>query len=159
MHGPACICWANLTAFLPQLRAWMAARGRPLLWADTIGGPMLLDPLVAAQLAGFSHRARATAADRRLFAAAWAEGVPPLAPAGSNASQSSFGRLAARAAPHLHFRWQSWPARAACGALEANASNTIVGVDGGGRCVYWSPAPTPPPRWECLNDGTCSPGR
>ena len=43
------------TALGQELRLWFAAQGRPLIWADRMDGPMLLDPLVASKLPGFSH--------------------------------------------------------------------------------------------------------
>ena len=43
------------TALGQELRLWFAAQGRPLIWADRMDGAMLLDPLVASKLPGFSH--------------------------------------------------------------------------------------------------------
>ena len=152
---------------------------RPLLWADRTDGPMLLDLVVAAALGGggggsfFSAAAAVTAADTALFEQAWAAGAPPLTPPGGNPQNgSSFDRLAAQAAPHLHFHWQSWPTKAACAAVEAAAaaaaagnstagSVAVLGVDGAGKCVYWTdpapPSPGSPRSWECMNDGSCAP--
>ena len=154
-HNGAPGLWG--TALGAELRAWFATHGRPLLWADEEGGPMLLDPLVASQLGPqqqFSTQANFTQQDVALFAAAWSQ--PSWVP-------GSFDSLAKQAPPHLHFRWQSWQARAACVAAERWPQNNVMGTDGNGACVFFrasspglGPAP-PPPRWECLNDGTCAP--
>ena len=54
-----------------KLRAWMVANGRPLLWADKEDGPMLIDPVVAAQLPHFSHSSRITKKEITIFTELW----------------------------------------------------------------------------------------
>lgn len=136
-----------------QLRAWLAKHQRPLVWADRLDGPMLLDPIVAHQLGaagyGFSHSTKITNDDIEMFRRAWAD---------QPAWNHSFDALVREASPYLSFRWQSFFTRDACAAVEANASNHVMGVDENGECVYWtSPADHPEGEaWECLNDGTCS---
>ena len=131
-----------------QLRQWYAEHQRPLLWADRQDGPMLLDPLVASKLSGFSHKVKAK--DIAMFALAW--DAPSWQP-------SSFDGLAALTPPYLHFSWPSWKRKTACEAQERDASMHVMGTDGNGACVYWTAqtgaANTTPQRWECLNDGAC----
>jgi hypothetical protein len=148
-----------------HLRDWMVTHKRPLIWADRIDGPMLIDPIVARGVGfGFSAWYRVTAADRALFESAWAAGVPPAtrssAPgAGLTNTGSSFDMLAAQAAPHLHFHWQSWVTKEACDAQETNGSVVVIGTDEDGDCVFWAKPQVPhSPRWECVNDGTCQIG-
>lgn len=136
-----------------DLRVWLANHQRPLVWADRLDGPMLLDPIVASHLGvggyGFSHADKITAEDVALFRRAWEQ------PAWNH----SFDALVNEAAPHLLFKWQNFFHRASCAAAEYNASNHVMGIDGNGECVYWtSPNGGSHERqaWECLNDGTCS---
>ena len=132
-----------------ELRMWMTRNNRPVIWVDSLNSSMLIDPEVASKISGFSGRGKITEDDRKLFSEAWSRPV----------WNASFEGLAQEAAPHLHLKWQSWFDRAACAELENNASNHIMGVDGNGDCVFWADAHrSEPPRWECLNDGTCSSG-
>ena len=154
--GVCCDGLLVLTELGGRLREWMAEHHRPLLWSDQVDGPMMLDPIVASQIPGFSHSGLITAKDKALFEQAWVAGRPMPAPPGLNESCAEFESLVAEALPHLHFTWQSWNNKAACDAIEADEKNVIMGTDGNGKCVYWT-APAAPTRWECRNDGTCEP--
>ena len=125
-----------------RLRNWLREHNRPLIWSDSLDGPMLIDPLVGA-IGGASYRI--TQADRDLFQKdrnPWAAG--------------SFEELAAEAAPHLHFFWPSYLNRTQCEAAESDPVKMVMGVDGDGNCVYWVlPAVSGGSKWELLNDGTC----
>ena len=103
------------TALGAELRQWMVKHGRPLLWADQENGkthhccwhlgcilprppativrtgPMLIDPVVAAQLPHFSHSSLITADEKNRFEALWAKGVPSPTSLGSQ-DPSDFDR-------------------------------------------------------------------
>jgi len=80
------------TALGSELRAFLKAHGRPLIWADTSTGAMLIDPIVGGIAGG-----RITEQDKDLFQSAAFK--KPWEP-------GSFQRLAAAAPLHLHFHWQ-----------------------------------------------------
>jgi hypothetical protein len=132
-----------------NLRQWYADNKRPLLWADRSDGPMLLDPLVASKLTGFSHQVKL--ADIERFKLAW---DAPSWPTGS------FDTLAALTPKYLHFNWPSWKQKAACEVQEKDVNLHVMGTDGNGDCVYWTApdrAKASQQKWECLNDGQCVP--
>ena len=107
------------TALGAELRQWMVKHGRPLLWADQENGkthhccwhlgcilprapativrtgPMLIDPVVAAQLPHFSHSSLITADEKNRFEALWAKGVPSPTSLGSQ-DPSDFDRYTTR---------------------------------------------------------------
>ena len=76
-------------------------------------GPMLIDPVVAAQLPHFSHSSLISPADKATFEALWARGVPtPTFPGNPNppGGESDFDKLAGQLTEHSHlrFRWPNW---------------------------------------------------
>jgi hypothetical protein len=134
-----------------QLRRWCARHGRPLIWADRQDGPMLLDPLVASQLHGFSHRTRVARGEIEAFELAWE--------AHAAWKEGAFDALAALTPKYLHFHWQTWRMKSACFAQEQNVSLHVMGYNGLGECVFWTQPPDTVRAgwgWECLNDGTCA---
>ena len=117
--------WA--TAQGSQLRGWMRANRRPLLWAEDEFGVLLIDPWVGnASLEG----GRITAADVRLFERLWLKyGPTPTA--------DQFAELVAATPARLKLTLPSWQTRQACAAEEADEASMVLGTDGEGSCVYW----------------------
>uniref|UniRef100_A0A7S3C1T2 Uncharacterized protein n=1 Tax=Haptolina ericina TaxID=156174 RepID=A0A7S3C1T2_9EUKA len=137
--------WA--TAQGSQLRGWMRANRRPLLWAEDEFGVLLIDPWVGnASLEG----GRITAADVRLFERLWLKyGPTPTA--------DQFAELVAATPARLKLTLPSWQTRQACAAEEADEASMVLGTDGEGSCVYWREIAPASPNWEAMNDGTCEP--
>ena len=76
-------------------------------------GPMLIDPVVAAQLPHFSHSSLISPADKATFEAFWEKGVPtPTFPGNPDppGGVPDFDKLAGRLTEHSHlrFRWPNW---------------------------------------------------
>jgi Cys-rich protein (TIGR01571 family) len=130
------------------LRNWTRANNRPLIWGGTEKDPeprMILDPYVLVRVNGNSYN-RVTQDDIAAFERFWSQGSkgPP------------FKQMAAGMPAHLQLYWQNYNNRSACEREEADPTAMILGTDGNGDCVYWSPLPASPLQYECLNDGTCS---
>eukprot|EP00656_Telonema_subtile_P033841 TRINITY_DN3785_c0_g1_i1.p1 TRINITY_DN3785_c0_g1~~TRINITY_DN3785_c0_g1_i1.p1 ORF type:complete len:210 (-),score=40.72 TRINITY_DN3785_c0_g1_i1:197-826(-) len=136
--------WGTPTAH--TLRAFLANVSRPLLWADSEGSVMLIDPLVNSIAGG-----RITPGDVALWEAFWRNGsaAEPI-----SAQQTHWDALVAAMPEHLKLSFVSWQTKAVCAEEEAAAGKMVLGVDGLGNCVFWEAA-AGVLRWEMLNDGSC----
>jgi len=136
--------WGNAAG--AQLRAFLQAAGRPLIWADSDDSEMLIDPTVGNIVGG-----RTTAAD----IADWeslGESLTDLTPL--EQAYRFFG-LAESAPPHLKLRCPLWAPRNACAQEELDPLKMVMGTDGIGDCVCWDASR--PERWEPLNEnGGCA---
>ena len=133
------------TAAGAQLRAFLQAAGRPLIWADSDDSEMLIDLTVGNIVGG-----RITAAD----IAGWealGESLTDLTPL---EQAYRFYWLAESAPPHLKLRYPSSATRNACAQEELDPLKMVMGTDGNGDCVYWDASR--PERFELLNDGGCA---
>ena len=133
------------TAAGGQLRAFMQAAGRPLIWADSDDSEMLIDPTVGNIVGG-----RITAAD----IAGWEALGKSLTDLTPLEQAYRFYGLAESAPPHLKLRCPLWATRNACAQEELDPLKMVMGTDGNGDCVCWDASR--PERWELLNDGGCA---
>lgn len=126
--------WGTELGELAQ--SFLRKHNRPLVWANTEDGGMIIDPTV-----GNINGSRISSKDISDFRKHWN-------------SKISFEDLYQSVPPYLQLHYQSWNNKAACEAVEASPDNMVMGVDGEGNCVYWKWTSSAT-KYECALDGTC----
>jgi len=137
-----------------ELRSFMGANGRPLLWNQMSYDTMLLDPLVI-QLANGRIQPECTQEDVDLFNESWT-GENDATNKSYSAQQQRFEKLVTSVPSRLKLTYLSWDTREACADVEADSTTLAIGVNGEGECVYYKTDGPAPTKWELFNDGSCA---